>query len=570
MITLSINNKTVSVPEGTSILDAARQVNIHIPTLCHLEGLEEFGGCRLCVVEVVGEPRLVPSCLRKVSQGIQVNTNTSRTRNARKVILELLLARHATFCPGCERSQNCELQKMAFDLGVKYIRFENEPTVSQLDQSSASIIRDPDKCILCGRCVRMCQHVQGIGVIDFMNRGTEITVSTVLNRGLGNVECVNCGQCIHVCPVGAIKERTCIDQVWAAISDPDKHVVVQEAPAVRAALGEELGLPAGTLVSGKMHAALRSLGFDTVFDTNFTADLTIMEEGSELVDRISKKGVLPQITSCCPGWIKFAEHFYPDLLSHVSTCKSPQQMFGALVKTYYAQNAGVNPAKIVSVSVMPCTAKKFEALRPEMKASGYQDVDYVLTTRELARMIKEAGIDFAALSDEQADDLLGQYTGAATIFGASGGVMEAALRTAYKLVTHNELDNLDIQPLRGLNGIKEAGVEVNGLKIRVAVAHGLGNARLLLDQVKAGNSPYHFIEIMACPGGCVGGGGQPLGFDMPLRGKRGAALYIEDKQLPCRRSHENQAVKQLYQDFLGEPCGHKSHELLHTVYTPRS
>jgi NADH-quinone oxidoreductase subunit G len=569
MITLSINSINVSVPEETTVLEAAIQANIHIPTLCHMEGLEDFGGCRLCVVEIIGEPKLVPSCVRKVSQGMVVNTNTPRTRHARKVIIELLLADHATFCPSCERSQHCDLQKLAYELGVTDIRFENVTRPSQLDQSSPSIVRDPNKCIYCGRCVRVCKQIQGVYAIDFMGRGTELSISTVLNRGLGNVECVNCGQCIHVCPVGAIKEKSSIEDVWAAIANPNKHVVVQEAPSVRVGLGEELGFPTGSLVSGKMYAALRLLGFDAVFDTNFSADLTIMEEASELIERINENGVLPQITSCCPGWIKFAEHFYPDLLPHVSTCKSPQQMFGALAKTYYAKEAGINPGKIVSVSVMPCTAKKFEALRPEMKASGFQDVDYVLTTRELSRMIKEAGIDFKSIPDQQADYILGQYTGAATIFGASGGVMEAALRTAYKLITGNELDNLDIKPLRGLQGIKEASVDINGLKVNVAVAHGLSNARLLMDQIKNGKSPYHFIEIMACPGGCVGGGGQPLGFDMEIRGERGNSLYDEDKHLPCRRSHENQALKKLYQDFLGSPLGDLSHELLHTVYTSR-
>jgi NADH-quinone oxidoreductase subunit G len=569
MIALSINNIKVSVPEGTSILEAARQANIHIPTLCNMEGLEAFGGCRLCVVEIAGEPRLAPSCLRTVSEGMQINTHTARTRKSRRVIVELLLAKHTASCPTCERSHNCELQEMAFELGVKDIRFDSETSLLKLDQSSPSIIRDPNKCILCGRCVRMCQQIQKVGVIDFMNRGVDLTVSTVLDQGLGNVECVNCGQCIHVCPVGAIKEMTCIDEVWAAISNPEKHVVVQEAPAVRAALGEEFGLPGGTLVAGKMHSALRRLGFDAVFDTNFAADLTIMEEGTELLNRVTNKGVLPQITSCSPGWIKFVEHFYPDLLPNVSSCKSPQQMFGVLAKTYYAKKAGIDPFKIVSVSIMPCTAKKFEAQRPEMRASGFRDVDYVLTTRELARMIKEAGIHFSALPDEQADEMMGSYTGAATIFGASGGVMEAALRTAYNLITHKELDNLDIQSMRGLKGIKEATVDINGLVVKVAVAHGLANARILLDQIRAGSSPYHFIEIMCCPGGCVGGGGQPLGYDMALRGTRGNTLYNEDKQLPHRRSHENAAVKRLYEDFLGKPCGHKSHELLHTVYTRR-
>jgi NADH-quinone oxidoreductase subunit G len=390
-----------------------------------------------------------------------------------------------------------------------------------------------------------------------------------MDKGLGNVECTNCGQCIHVCPVAAIKEKTSVDEVWAAITDPNKYVVVQEAPSIRVALGEELGLPPGTLVSGKMHAALRKLGFDKVFDTNFAADLTIMEEGTELVKRVKEGDVLPMITSCCPGWVKFMEEFYPDLIPNVSTCKSPQQMFGALAKTYFAEKAGVDPAKMVSVSVMPCTAKKFEAQRPEMCSSGHRDVDYVLTTREIARMIKQGGIDFANLPDEPAENLMGAYTGAATIFGVTGGVMEAALRTAYKLITGKELEHFDIEPVRGMEGVKTASVDANGLIVKVAVAHGLGNARKLLDEIRAGKSPYHFIEIMACPGGCVGGGGQPIGFDMVLRSLRGQTLYKEDKSLPTRKSHQNPAIQEVYADFLKEPLGEKSHHLLHTQYTPR-
>jgi NADH-quinone oxidoreductase subunit G len=485
------------------------------------------------------------------------------------MIIELLLANHPSDCFTCERNQICELLKLAFELGVKEVRFDGEKPAYELDETSPAITRDPNKCILCGRCVRVCHEVQTVSVIGFINRGSETMVSTFMGNGLGNVECTNCGQCIHVCPVGAIKERSAVDEVWAALADPEKHVVVQEAPAIRAALGEDLGLPAGTLVAGRMHAALRRLGFDAVFDTNFTADLTIMEEGSELVKRITEGGVLPQITSCSPGWIKFAEHFYPDLIPNISTCKSPQQMFGPLAKTYYSQKAGVDPRKIVSVSIMPCTAKKFEAQRPEMTDSGFRDVDYVLTTRELARMIKEAGIDFASLPDEPAEELMGLYSGAGTIFGATGGVMEAALRTAYKLVTGKELEKLDIEPVRGLDGLKTATVDVDGLEVKVAVAHGLGNARKVLDEVRAGKSPYHFIEIMACPGGCVGGGGQPISFDLALRGVRGQTLYDEDRELPYRRSHDNPSIKKVYEDYLKEPLGEKSHHLLHTEYTER-
>lgn len=569
MVTLTINDEEVTVPEGTSIMDAAKEAHIDIPHLCYLEGLEPYGACRVCVVEVDGERRLIPSCMREVSEGMVVHTHSGRVRRARRMLVELLLTNHPTDCFTCERNQICELLKLSHELGVEVVRSDVEKPSYELDETGPSIIRDPNKCILCGRCIRVCHDVQTVSVIGFVNRGPDTMVATVLDEGLGNVECTNCGQCIHACPVGAIKEKSCVDEVWAAIDDPEKHVVVQEAPAIRAALGEEFGLAPGTLVSGKMHAALKRLGFDAVFDTNFTADLTIMEEGSELVKRIKGGGVLPQITSCSPGWIKFAEHFYPDLLDHISTCKSPQQMFGSLAKTYYAEKADMDPKKIVSVSVMPCTAKKFEASRPEMTDSGYQDVDYVLTTRELARMIKEAGIDFASLPDEEAEPLMGMYTGAGTIFGATGGVMEAALRTAYKLVTGKELENLDITPVRGMAGIKEATVDVDGLEVKVAVAHGLGNARKLLDPVRVGKSPYHFIEIMACPGGCVGGGGQPISFDMALRSTRGQTLYNEDAKLPYRKSYENPSIKRLYEEYLEEPLGEKSHHLLHTRYKRR-
>lgn len=569
MVTLTINDEEVTVPEGTSIMDAAKEAHIDIPHLCYLEGLEPYGACRVCVVEVDGERRLIPSCMREVSEGMVVHTHSGRVRRARRMLVELLLTNHPADCFTCERNQICELLKLSHELGVEVVRSDVEKPSYELDETGPSIIRDPNKCILCGRCIRVCHDVQTVSVIGFVNRGPDTMVATVLDEGLGNVECTNCGQCIQACPVGAIKEKPCVDEVWAAIDDPEKHVVVQEAPAIRAALGEEFGLAPGTLVAGKMHAALKRLGFDAVFDTNFTADLTIMEEGSELVKRIKGAGVLPQITSCSPGWIKFAEHFYPDLLDHISSCKSPQQMFGSLAKTYYAEKADMDPKKIVSVSVMPCTAKKFEASRPEMTDSGYQDVDYVLTTRELARMIKEAGIDFASLPDEEAEPLMGMYTGAGTIFGATGGVMEAALRTAYKLVTGKELENLDITPVRGMEGIKEATVDVDGLEVKVAVAHGLGNARKLLDDVRVGKSPYHFIEIMACPGGCVGGGGQPISFDMALRSTRGQTLYNEDAELPYRKSYENHSIKRLYEEYLEEPLGEKSHHLLHTRYKRR-
>jgi len=569
MVTLTINGEQVTVPSRMSIMDAAKKVHINIPHLCYLEGLEPYGTCRICVVEVDGERRLVPSCMREVTEGMNIYTHSARVRRARRMIVELLLSNHITDCPTCERNQNCELVKLAYELGIKEARFEGEKPLFELDKTSPAVIRDLNKCILCGRCIRVCHEVQTVSVIGFTNRGPDTKVGTVLENGLGNVECVNCGQCIQVCPVDALKEKSSVDEVWAVISDPEKHVVVQEAPAIRSTLGEELGLPAGTLVAGKMHAVLRKLGFDTVFETNFCADLTIMEEAHEFVKRIKEGGILPQLNSCCPAWIKFMEHFYPDLIENVSSCKSPQQMFGSLVKTYYAKETGIAPEKIVSVSVMPCTAKKFEATRPEMRDSGFQDVDHVLTTRELVQMIKEAGIDFASLPDEPADPLMGPYSGAATIFGVTGGVMEASLRTIYKLVTEKDLEKVDVKPVRGMKGVKSATIDINGLKVKAAVAHGLGNARKLLDEIRSGKSPYQAIEIMACPGGCVGGGGQPIGFNMALRDTRGQVLYNEDRKLPYRKSHENPLIKRLYEKYLEEPLGEKSHHLLHTRYKRR-
>jgi NADH-quinone oxidoreductase subunit G len=569
MIKLTIDGEQVTVAEGTTVLEAARSVNIDIPHLCYFKDLRPDGSCGICVVEVEGERNVVRSCIRNVQDGMKVHTNTPKLRSTRKLLVELLMANHPRDCFTCEKNQNCELLDLSSELGIKEVRFDGGNKCHHLDTTSPSIIRDTGKCILCGRCIRVCSEIQTVSAIDYMNRGPQLKVTTFLDKGLGNVECINCGQCIHVCPVAAIKEQSAINEVWKAIADPNKIVVVQEAPSVRVALGEELGLPVGSLVTGKMHAALKKLGFDAVFDTNFTADLTIMEEGNELVKRIKEGGVLPMFTSCCPGWIKFVEHFYPDLIPHLSSCKSPQQMFGALAKTYYAADAKVDPAKIVSVSIMPCTAKKFEAQRPEMNSSGYRDVDYVLTTREIARMIREAGIDFATLPAVEPDKLMGLYTGAGTIFGATGGVMEAALRTAYKVITDKELEKIDIEPVRGVKGIRSASIKVGDLLVKVAVAHGLGNARKLMDEVRAGNSPYHFIEVMACPGGCVGGGGQPFGFDISVRETRGQSLYNEDKGLPLRKSHQNPAVEKLYKDFLVKPLGEKSHHLLHTTYTSR-
>jgi NADH-quinone oxidoreductase subunit G len=570
LVELTIDGKKVQVAEGTTILEAAKNASINIPHLCYVPGVSPDGACGICVVSVAGERSITRSCAREVAQGMVVSTSTPEIRNIRKTILELLMARHIKGCFNCERNQDCELLELAFEYRIEQDKFERIEPAYKIDDTSPSVIRDPNKCVRCGRCTRVCNEIQSVGAIDFVNRGMDTMVTTFMDCGLGNSVCINCGQCIHVCPVGAIKEKSSISEVWKAIADPDKYVVVQEAPAVRVALGEGLGLKPGTLVAGKMYAALKRLGFDAVFDTNFTADLTIIEEGNELVKRVKEGGTLPQITSCCPGWIKFAEQFYPDLLDNISTAKSPQQMFGALVKTYFAKVRKIDPAKIVSVSIMPCTAKKFEALRPEMNASGYQDVDYVLTTRELIRMIKEAGIDFTTLEEEKADDLMGAYTGAATIFGATGGVMEAALRTAYKVITGKELENIDITPLRGMEGIKTATIKVGDLDVKVAVAHGLGNARVLLDEIRAGKSKYHFIEIMACPGGCVGGGGQPHGFDMAVRSQRMEGLYNEDKKLvKYRKSHENPSVIKLYEDYLKKPLGEKSHHLLHTTYAER-
>ncbi len=570
MITITIDGEQVMVAEGTTIMEAAERVNIRIPRLCFLEGLTPLGACGVCVVDVEGERSITRSCVRQVQEGMKIHTNTPRIRKTRRMLVELLLANHPAECFTCIRGPNCELKQLASDLGVTSIRFDEKKPHRRKDETSPAVVRNPNKCILCGRCIRVCSDVQTVGALEFVNRGSELIVTTGLKKGLGNVECVNCGQCIHACPVAAITENIHVDKVWHAIGDPDKFVVVQEAPAVRAALGEQFGLPAGTLVTGKMHAALKKMGFDAVFDTNFTADLTIMEEGSELVKRVTEGGVLPMITSCCPGWIKFAEYYYPDLLPNISTCKSPQQMFGALAKTYFAERAGISPEKIVSVSVMPCTAKKFEAQRPEMCSSGYRDVDYVLTTREIAHMIREAGIDFENLPNMQAEKLMGLYSGAATIFGATGGVMEAALRTAYKLITGYDLEEIDIEPVRGMRGVRTASVEANDLTIKVAVAHGLGNARKLLEEIRAGQSPYHFIEIMACPGGCVGGGGQPISYDMALRNLRGRTLYKEDKSLPCRRSHQNPSIEKIYREYLTTPLGEKSHHLLHTHYQPRN
>jgi iron-only hydrogenase group A len=584
MVAIKIDGKDYQVPEGSTILKAAASANIIIPTICYLDGISEEAACSVCVVEVTGAKTLLRACVTKVTPGMEIFTNTERVRKARSLNLELLLASHPKDCFVCDRNQTCELRRIAFDMGIQEVRFPKTTKLEmEIDSSSPSLIRDPNKCILCRRCIAVCTKVQSVSAIDSMNRGKLTKISTFLDKGLGNVDCINCGQCLMVCPTGALTENSHIRGVWNALADPQKYVVVETAPAVRAAIGEEFGMPAGSLATGKMAAALRRLGFNKVFDTQFSADLTILEEGHELIDRIKNKGVLPLITSCSPGWIKFAEHFYPKVFEHISSCKSPQQMFGAVAKTYYAKALGIDPRNMVVVSLMPCTAKKFEAQRPEMDsafeywkdkmglkdADHFQDVDFVLTTREAARMIKEAGIDFIALADENFDEPLGVSTGAAVIFGATGGVMEAALRTAYEVLTGKALEKIDFEAVRGLKGIKTAEVDIDGMKVKVAVASSLSNARVLLEEVQAGTSPYAFIEIMTCPGGCIGGGGQPIPTDNAIRQKRVDAIYQEDRNKPLRKSHQNPAVQALYKDFLGKPLGEMSHHLLHTHYHQR-
>jgi iron-only hydrogenase group A len=569
MINLTINGQTLQAEEGMTVLQAAQKAGIFIPTLCYHPDLSIEGVCRICVVEVKGQRLLCPSCAYPVSEGMEVETHSPKVREARRIIVELLLANHPQDCLTCSNNRKCELQKLAKEFGILDLRFKGEKKHIPLDDSNPSVVRDMDKCILCKRCVRVCHEMQGVGALFANNRGWDTIISPPFGKQLGEMVCVYCGQCINRCPTGALKANDPAPDVWAAIDDPDKHVVVQTAPAVRAAIGEEFGMPPGSLVTGQMVTGLRMLGFDKIFDTDFTADLTIIEEGNELLQRLKTGGVLPMITSCSPGWIKYIEHFYPDQLEHLSTCKSPQQMFGALAKTYYAEKAGIDPSKIVVVSIMPCSAKKFECERPEMASSGYQDVDYVLTTRELAGMMREAGIDLPNLAPGEFDLPLGMSTGAAVIFGTTGGVMEAALRTVYEVVTGNKLENVEISAVRGMEGIREAEIDLNGTKVRAAVAHGLANAQKLLDLVREGKANYHFIEVMCCPGGCIGGGGQPFPTSEEIRKKRAEAIYLQDRELPIRKSHENPVVNQLYKEFLGEPLGHKSHELLHTHYTPR-
>ena len=574
MVNIKINGMPLSVPAGSTILEAARYAGINIPTLCWMKDLNEIGACRICVVEVVRAKTLVTACVYPVNEGMEIYTNSPRVMKARKMTLELMLSTHDKKCLSCVRSENCELQKLCRDYGVEDVdAFEGENPQSPLDETTLHMVRDNNKCILCRRCVAACED-QFVGVIGPNGRGFDTHIGCAFEKDLGDVACVSCGQCIVNCPTGALREKDQIDEVVAAIADPKKHVVVQTAPSVRAALGEEFGMPIGTNVEGKMVAALRRLGFDQVFDTDFGADMTIMEEAHEFIDRVQNGGVLPLITSCSPGWIKFCEFYYPELLPNLSSCKSPQQMQGALIKTWYAETHNIDPKDIVSVSVMPCTAKKFEISRDDENAAGVPDVDVVLTVRELARMIKRANIDLTMLPDEKFDPTMDVSTGAAVIFGATGGVMEAALRTAADTLTGKSLDSIDYEEVRGTDGIKEAVYNVAGMDVKVAVASGLSNANEILKKVKNGEADYHFIEIMCCPGGCVNGGGMPIQPSsvrnfVDIRKERAKVLYEEDKNLPLRKSHDNPVVKKCYAEYLGELGSHKAHEILHTTYTPR-
>ena len=574
MINLTIDGSNVSVPEGTTILEAARTAGIDIPTLCFLKDINEAGDCRMCIVEVEGRKGFATSCIQKVEEGMVVKTNSKDVSEAREVVLDLILSNHHKDCLTCVRNGNCELQRLAQRYNKQDILYSGEMCEHEIDCGSPSIVRDFNKCVLCRRCVATCKKVQKIGAIDVANRGFNSCVSTVDNLSLNDVNCTNCGQCIMSCPTGALREKDNTRDVWNLIKDEDKYVVVQTAPAVRAALGEEFGLPIGTNVTGKMVTALRRIGFDKVFDTNTGADFTIMEEANELMERFKNGGTLPMITSCSPGWVKYIEMNYPEQLSHVSSCKSPHQMFGALIKSYYAEKIGVAPEKISVVSVMPCIAKKFEANREQMNVNGIKDVDYVITTRELARMIKQAGLDFVNLEDSTFDDPMGEATGAAAIFGTTGGVMEAALRTAAEKLTGETLTNVNFEAVRGEEGIKRATVKIGDKEVKAVVAHGLGNAQIVMEEIRSGKADYQFVEIMACPGGCIMGGGQPIRSSkeratIDIRKLRADCLYNIDGKSTIRKSHENPVLLKIYEEYLGEVGGHKAHELLHTAYVER-
>ncbi|MCT4620831.1 MAG: NADH-dependent [FeFe] hydrogenase, group A6 [Marinisporobacter sp.] len=574
-VTLTIDNIKVEVPKSYTILQAAKTAGIDIPTLCYLKDVNEVGACRVCLVEIQGARALQASCVHPVAEGMVIKTNSKKVRDARKSNVELILSNHNRECLTCDRNNKCELQSLADQLGIREIPFEGEKLETVIDDKSFSIVRDPSKCILCGRCVSTCRNVQNIGILDFVNRGYNTQVAPAFDKSMADAPCIYCGQCIVACPVAALREKDDIERVWDAIDNEDVHVVVQTAPAVRAALGELFGLPIGTRVTGKMVSALKRLGFDKVYDTNFAADLTIMEEGHELLGRIQNGGTLPMITSCSPGWIRYCEFNYPEFIDNLSSCKSPHQMMGAIIKSYYAEKHNIDPKKIFVVSIMPCTSKKTESAREEMNVEGLRDVDAVLTTRELGKMIKQARIKFLELEDDKFDqDLLGDYTGAGVIFGATGGVMEAALRTVAEVLEGKSIENVEYQAVRGIEDIKEATLTLGGMEVKIAVAHGTASAGKLLDMVKNGKKEYHFIEIMGCSGGCVCGGGQPhvdakTLMDVDIRVERAKALYEEDEILEIRKSHENPQIIKLYDDFLEKPNSHKAHELLHTHYTKR-
>ena len=579
-IKLTIDNKCVEVAKGTTILDAAKSVGIHIPTLCYMK-LEELnyennpGACRICVVEIDGRRNLAPSCKTECVEGMVVKTHTPRVMNARKTVMELILSNHPAECLTCSSNGHCELQKVAHDLGIRQIRYKGEMSTFTIDRS-ASMVRNMNKCIMCRRCEKMCNTIQTVGALTAVNRGFNAAVSTAFERDIAGSTCSYCGQCVSVCPVNALSGRNTQQPVLDALADPTKIVIAQTAPAVRTALGRDFGFEPGTLVTGKMVSALRQLGFDYVFDTDFAADLTIMEEGTELLHRLErylkgdKEVKIPMMTSCCPGWVSFVEQHYPELRDNLSTAKSPQQMFGAIAKSYFAEKLGVSRDRLYVVSIMPCLAKKYEASRPEFSVDGNPDVDCSIYTRELARLIRYANIDFNELPDGEFDRPLGESTGASVLFGTTGGVIEAACRTAYELYTRKNLEKVDFEGLRGLEGIRSATIDFDGTEVKIGIAHGLGNARKLIEEVKNGTSPYHAIEVMACPGGCIGGGGQPFHRGrMEVLKRRASALYQEDANKPIRKSHENPYIQQLYSEYLGEPCGPRAHQLLHTHYVDR-
>lgn len=574
MVNLKINGINVSVPEGSTVLEAARAAGIRIPTLCYLKDINAIGACRICMVEVKGARGMVAACVYPVAEGMEVTTNSDKVINARKTTLELILSDHNRSCLSCSRNLNCELQALSKEYGCDATKYQGVTNESEVDDSTDYLVRDNSKCILCRRCVAVCKSLQDVAVIGATERGFATKIGCAFDEDLKNNPCVACGQCINVCPTGALHEKEELDDVKAALADPEKTVIVACAPAVRAGIGEEFGYPIGTNVEGKLATALKRLGFDKVFDVNFAADMTIMEEATELIERIQEGGKLPLITSCSPGWIRYMEYYYPELIENVSSCKSPQQMFGALVKTYWAQKNNIDPKNIYVVSIMPCVAKKFEKNRDYENASGYPDIDASLTTRELARFIKEKGILFNLLPDGEMDNPMGEFSGAGVIFGATGGVMEAALRTAVEKLTGETLGKLDFKEVRGTAGIKEASYKVGGLNVKVAVASGLSNAKVLCEKIKKGEADYQFVEIMCCPGGCVNGGGQPIldtytRREVDFKALRAKALYDEDKAKKIRKSHENPIVKDIYANFLGKPGSHKAHEILHTKYVKR-